>query len=73
MTILAAMGIDREGRKHMLSITEGGSENTEVAKGLLDDLTDRGVNPSRPRLYVLDGGKALRKAVMDVFGKEALT
>ena len=34
MTILAAMGIDREGRKHMLSITEGGSENSEVAKGL---------------------------------------
>ncbi|MGI6625562.1 MAG: IS256 family transposase [Limnochordia bacterium] len=72
MTILAAMGIDRDGRKHMLGIIEGGSENTEVAKGLLDDLTDRGLDPSRPRLYVLDGGKALRKAVMDVFGKEAL-
>jgi transposase-like protein len=72
MTILAAMGIDRDGRKHMLGIIEGGSENTEVAKGLLDDLTDRGLDPSRPRLYVLDGGKALHKAVTDVFGKEAL-
>ena len=72
MTILAAMGIDRDGRKHMLGIIEGGSENTEVAKGLLADLTGRGLDPSRPRLYVLDGGKALHKAVTDVFGKEAL-
>jgi transposase-like protein len=72
MTILAAMGIDRDGRKHMLGIIEGGSENTEVAKGLLADLTGRGLDPSRPRLYVLDGGKAFHKAVTDVFGKEAL-
>lgn len=56
----------------MLGIIEGGSENTIVAKGLLDDLVGRGLDPSRPRLYVLDGGKALHKAVTDVFGKEAL-
>ena len=72
MTILAAMGIDRDGRKHMLGIIEGGSENTTVVKGLLDDLIGRGLDPSRPRLYVLDGGKALHKGVTDVFGKEAL-
>ena len=72
MTILAAMGIDCDGRKHMLGIIEGGSENTTVVKGLLDDLIGRGLDPSRPRLYVLDGGKALHKGVTDVFGKEAL-
>lgn len=72
MTILAAMGIDRDGRKHMLGIIEGGSENTTVVKGLLEDLIGRGLDPSRPRLYVLDGGKALHKGVTDVFGKEAL-
>ena len=72
MTILAAMGIDRDGRKHMLGIIEGGSENAEVARGLLADLTSRGLDPLRPRLYVLDGEKALHKAITDVFGKEAL-
>lgn len=72
MTILAAMGINRDGRKHMLGIIEGGSENTTVVKGLLNDLIGRGLDPSRPRLYVLDGGKALHKGVTDVFGKEAL-
>lgn len=72
MTILAAMGIDRDGRKHMLGIIEGGSENTIVVKGLLEDLIKRGLDPSRPRLYVLDGGKALHKGVTDIFGKEAL-
>lgn len=71
MTILAAMGIDRDGRKHMLGIIEGGSENTTVVKGLLDDLIGRGLDPSRPMLYVLDGGKALHKGGTDVFGKEA--
>ncbi|MDD4142706.1 MAG: transposase [Bacteroidales bacterium] len=56
MTILAAMGIDSDGKKRVLGITEGGSENSIVAKGLLEDLIDRGLNADLPRLYVLDGG-----------------
>jgi len=69
ITILAAMGIDSDGKKRMLGIVEGGSENSGVVKGLLEDLISRGLNPSLPRLYVLDGGKALYKGVTDVFGK----
>ncbi|WP_157677499.1 transposase [Dehalobacterium formicoaceticum] len=39
---------------------------------MLEDLIRRGLDPARPRLYVLDGGKAIHKAVRDIFGKEAL-
>lgn len=70
--ILAAMGIDSDGKKHILGIAEGGSENITVAKGLLEDLIHRGLDASRPRLYVIDGGKALHKAIIDIFGIAAL-
>jgi putative transposase len=72
MTILAAMGINRDGQKRMLGIIEGGSENSIVVKDLLNDLIERGLAPSRPRLYVLDGGKALHKGVTEIFGKDSL-
>lgn len=72
MMVLAAMGIDNDGRKRILGITAGGSENSIVVKGLLQDLMDRGLERDRPRLYVLDGGKALHKGVLDTFGKHAL-
>lgn len=72
MTIIAAMGIDSDGKKRILGIAEGCSENNIVVKGLLEDLINRGLDASRPRLYVLDGDKALHKAVTDTFGKEAL-
>lgn len=70
MTILAAMGIDSEGKKRILGIVEGGSENSTVVKTLLEDLIERGLDAARPRLYVLDGGKALHKAVREIFGKD---
>ena len=72
MTIIAAMGIDAEGKKRILGLAEGGSENSEVVKELLNDLIERGLDASEPRLYILDGGKALHKAVKDVFGKKAV-
>mgnify|MGYP000858282491 CR=1 FL=1 len=71
MTILAAMGIDSDGKKRILGIAEGGSENSSVVKTLLEDLISRGLDSERPRLYVLDGGKALHKGVVDTFGKSA--
>jgi transposase-like protein len=72
MTIIAAMGIDSEGRKRILGLAEGGSENSEVVKALLADMVERGLDASEPRLYILDGGKALHKAVKDTFGKKAV-
>ena len=69
MTVLAAMGIRKDGTKQMLGIVEGGSENHIAANTLLADLIGRGLPADTPRLSVLDGSKALHKAVMDTFGK----
>jgi putative transposase len=66
--MIGAVGVDAEGRKHVLAIREGASENATVAKELLEDLVARGVNPKQKRLFVIDGSKALRTAINAVFG-----
>lgn len=66
--VLAAVGVDADGEKHVLGVREGASENAEVAKALLEDLVERGLDPHRRRLFVIDGSKALRKAIDLVFG-----
>jgi transposase-like protein len=68
--VICAMGVDLSGKKHVLGLTEGATENAVVVKGLLEDLVERGVAPGRKRLFVIDGSKALRKAIDDVYGKE---
>ena len=70
--IIVALGIDKEGRKHVLGLWEGATENTTVVKGLLEDLVARGLDPQHKLLVVMDGGKALRKAVHLVFGDRAV-
>ncbi len=60
--VLAALGVDDEGNKRILGLREGASENAVVALGLLESLVERGLDPGRARLFVLDGSKALRKA-----------
>lgn len=72
MGVLAAMGIRKDGTKQMLGVLEGNSENHVVVGALLDDLIERGLAADIPHLFVLDGGKALHKAVKDVFGKYAV-
>jgi putative transposase len=67
-TVMVALGIDTKGNKHILGIRQGGTENTEVVKALLQDIVERGISTARPPLVVLDGGKALRKAVVNIFG-----
>src|SRR2546428_9502487 len=64
------MGVDREGRKHVLGLAEGASENEVVARGMLEDLVRRGVKPDRKYLFVIDGSKALRAAIDAIFGAE---
>jgi transposase-like protein len=66
--VIAALGVDSEGHKHVLGIREGSSENARVATDLLQDLVDRGVKADRLRLFVIDGSKALRCAIDSVFG-----
>jgi putative transposase len=68
--VICAVGVDVGGHKHVLGFREGATENAEVAKALLEDLVARGVSPSRRRLFVIDGSKALRKAIDQVFGAE---
>ena len=70
--VLAAVGVDTDGRKHVLGLCGGASENTEVTAGLLEDLVARGLRADRRRLFVIDGAKALRAAVGRVFGSSSL-
>ncbi|HWD43735.1 MAG TPA: IS256 family transposase [Actinomycetota bacterium] len=66
-TCVVALGITIDGTKVPLGLAEGATENATVVTDLLVDLRDRGLNVTRPLLVVLDGAKALRRAVTDVF------
>ena len=66
--VICAVGVDIEGRKHVLGIQEGASENAATATSLLEDLVGRGVDPEQRYLFVIDGSKALRSAIGKVFG-----
>lgn len=66
--ILGAIGVDSTGSKHVLGLKAGSSENAVVATELLNDLVARGIKPNRHRLFVIDGGKALRSAIDAVYG-----
>ncbi|MDI6891908.1 MAG: transposase [Actinomycetota bacterium] len=68
--LVVALGVDEEGRKHVLGLWQGATENTEVVTALLEDLVERGLSPKKNYLFVLDGAKALRKAVKKVFGED---
>jgi putative transposase len=69
---VVALGISTEGVKVPLGLWEGSTENATLARSLLADLVDRGLDPGQAILFVLDGGKALRRAIRDVFGETAL-
>ena len=68
--VICAVGVDAQGEKHVLGFREGATENAEVARTLLEELVARGVSQFRKRLFVIDGSKALRKAIDQVFGEE---
>jgi len=68
--VLSAVGVEAGGEKHVLGVAPGSSENYHVAKDLLQDLIDRGMKPDRLRLFVIDGSKALRKAILELFGPD---
>jgi transposase-like protein len=70
--VLIALGFDTEGRKHVLGIREGSTENTRVVRSLIAELIERGLDAETPRLWIIDGGKALRRALTEVFGASAL-
>ena len=69
--MVAALGIAQDGRKMILGIRQGATENATVVSELLSDLVSRGLDFTAPRLYVLDGGKALTAAVKKHAGEAA--
>ena len=69
-TNIVALGITTEGEKLALGLWEGSTENAAVAGALLSDLVDRGVDVEQGLLFVIDGSKALRKAIRRVFGND---
>ena len=71
-SVVAALGIDTEGKKHVLGMRESATENPTGCRALLADLRDRNMRTDRTTLVVIDGSKALAKAVRDVFGRRAL-
>lgn len=68
--VLAAVGVDEQGCKHVLALREGATENAEAANDLLRHLVEHGVDPKRRRLFIIDGSKALRTAINAVFGSD---
>lgn len=69
--VIGAVGVDMEGRKRVLGIQEGATENSAACRDLLQNLVERGLNPELERLFVIDGSKALRSAITAVFGGKA--
>src|SRR6516162_278412 len=68
LVLVAALGIDADGRKHPLALVEGATENAAVVQALIDNLTERGLDPKVCRLFIVDGAKALSKVIRRTFG-----
>jgi putative transposase len=71
MLLVAAIGIDATGEKHPLGLVEGATENAATARALIANLIDRGLDPAVPRLFIIDGSKALSTAIRRAFGRDA--
>ncbi|MCX7922692.1 MAG: transposase [Clostridia bacterium] len=69
--VVVVLGISKEGKKKILGLIEGSTENSKICSDLLQNIIDRGLAVDEERLFVLDGGKGLHKAVKDVFGVKA--
>jgi len=70
--LVGALGVTADGAKVPLGVAEGTTENTAVCTRLVADLADRGLDATRGVLFVIDGGKALERAIRSVFGAKAL-
>jgi transposase-like protein len=67
LVLVAALGIDADGNKHPLGLMEGATENAAVVQALIDNLIERGLDPAVCRLFIVDGAKALSKAIRRTF------
>jgi putative transposase len=71
LILVAAIVVDANGDKHPLGLVEGATENATTVQALIDNLVERGLDPSAPRLFIIDGSKALSKAIRRTFGRDA--
>ena len=71
-TLIVALAFTSDGRKHVLGLWQGATENSTLCKALLTDLRDRGLRTDVKTLFILDGSKALGKAVGEVYGDNAI-
>jgi len=71
-TLVGALGVTLDGTKVPLGVVEGSTENAAVCTRLVSDLAARGLDATRGMLFVVDGGKAIAKAVDDVYGHQVL-
>ena len=69
LVLVGALGIDGEGNKHPLGLIEGATENAVVVQALIDNLIERGLDPTVCRLFIVDGAKALTKVIRSTFGR----
>ncbi len=69
--IIAAVGVDSTGEKHLMGLVSGSSENAQVVKDLLRGLIERGLSTDLEYLFVIDGSRALRSAIEELFGERA--
>ena len=70
MLLVAAIGVDANGDKHPLGLVEGATENATTVQALIDNLVERGLDPTVRRLFIIDGSKALSKAIRRTFGRD---
>jgi putative transposase len=70
--LITVLGLTVHGQKVILGLRQGATENSTVVKQLLEELRERGVDFEVPRLYILDGGKALSAAVRHAAGQAAI-
>src|SRR6516164_3531098 len=71
LILVAAIGVDAKGDKHPLGLAEGATENAATVQSLIDNLVERGLASAVPRLFIIDGAKALSKAIRRTFGRAA--
>ena len=70
LLMIGAVGIEVSGQKHPLGVVEGATENTPTVQALLDNLIERGLDPEGCYLFIVDGAKALSKALRRTFGAD---
>lgn len=70
--MIVVLGVESDGSKRVLGVRQGATENAVVVRSLIEEMRERGLCCDQPTLFVLDGSKALRKAVVDVWGPNAV-